>query len=68
MQARKVNPKNFLTELKRRNVYRAAVATGSAHGFSLSSRRKASRSELPWACAPSFGLDRVKDIVRFEKA
>jgi TolB-like protein/cytochrome c-type biogenesis protein CcmH/NrfG len=32
-KARRVNPKNILTELKRRNVYRAAVAYGVAAWF-----------------------------------
>jgi TolB-like protein/Tfp pilus assembly protein PilF len=33
VNARRVNPKNFLTELKRRNVYRAAVAYGVVAWF-----------------------------------
>jgi TolB-like protein/Flp pilus assembly protein TadD len=33
VQARRVNPTNFLTELKRRNVYRAAVAYGVVAWF-----------------------------------
>ena len=33
MKARRVNPTNFLTELKRRNVYRAAVAYGVVAWF-----------------------------------
>jgi hypothetical protein len=33
VNARKVNPTNFLTELKRRNVYRAAVAYGVVAWF-----------------------------------
>jgi TolB-like protein/Tfp pilus assembly protein PilF len=33
VKARRVNPKNFLTELKRRNVYRAAVAYGVVAWF-----------------------------------
>jgi TolB-like protein len=33
VQARRVNPKNILTELKRRNVYRAAVAYGVVAWF-----------------------------------
>src|SRR5439155_1230840 len=32
-KARRVNPKNILTELKRRNVYRAAVAYGVVAWF-----------------------------------
>jgi hypothetical protein len=33
VQARRVNAKNFFTELKRRNVYRAAVAYGVVAWF-----------------------------------
>jgi hypothetical protein len=33
VKARRVNPTNFLTELKRRNVYRAAVAYGVVAWF-----------------------------------
>src|SRR5213594_2085153 len=33
VKARRVNPKNFLTELKRRNVYRAAIAYGVVAWF-----------------------------------
>src|SRR4029450_768714 len=33
VKARRVNPKNILTELKRRNVYRAAVAYGVVAWF-----------------------------------
>jgi hypothetical protein len=33
VKARRVNPKKFLTELKRRNVYRAAVAYGVVAWF-----------------------------------
>src|SRR5437899_7767491 len=32
-KARRVNPTNFLTELKRRNVYRAAIAYGVVAWF-----------------------------------